>query len=118
MQDDPLLQNHIAVEVSGSGAVLDGDPEMVGGESLMVRANLKTFGKGHKLTFIYGGGTGAREDRGATAQPDIGDSTFMLESKGGSDGDFAEITHVASLTNLTIEVKGAESGHRRSRSRT
>ena len=110
MQDDPLELNHIAVEVSGTGAVLAGDPEMVGGEGLMVRANLKTFGKGHKLTFTYGGGTGAREDRGATAQAEIGDATFMLESKGSSDGDFAEITHAASLTNLTIEVKGAESG--------
>ena len=113
MQDDPLLQNHIAVEVSGSGAALAGDPEMVGGEGLMVRANLKTFGKGHKLTFIYGGGTGAREDRGATAQGNIGDATFMLESKGGSDGDYVDIRvdDIADSTNpLTIEVKGAESG--------
>ena len=110
MQDDPLKPNHIAVEVSGTGAALAGDPEMVGGEGMMIQANLKTFGKGHKLTFTYGGGTGARENRGATAQAEIGDATFMLESKGGSDGDLAEITDEDSLKALTITVKGAESG--------
>ena len=58
MQDeDPLELNYIEVEVSGTGAALDGDPEIVD-DGLSVEANLKTFGEGDKVTFTYGGGTG------------------------------------------------------------
>ena len=112
MQDDPLELNHIDVDVSGSGAVLT-DSEILD-DGLSVVANLTTFGKGHKVTFTYGGGTGARDSRGATAQEaEIGESTFMVESMGSSDGDYVDIRidDIADSTNpLTIEVKGAESG--------
>ena len=47
-----------------------------------VVANLKTFGKGNKVIFTYGGGTGARESRGAVAQGEIGEAIFMIESHG------------------------------------
>ena len=76
-----------------------------------VVANLKTFGKGNKVTFTYGGGRGGRETRGAEAQADIGEATFMVESMGSSDGDFVDITTTKRHLNpLMIEVKGAESG--------
>ena len=111
MQTDPLELNHIAVNVSGTGAAL-ADPafELVGGEDMMVEVYLKTFGKGSKVTFTYGGGTGVRDKRGAKAQANIGEAIFTLESKGSSDGDFTEVTDEASVKALTILVKGAESG--------
>ena len=111
MQTDPLEPNHIAVSVSGTGAAL-ADPgfELVGGDDMMVEVYLKTFGKGSKVTFTYGGGTGTRDKRGATAQSDIREAIFMLESKGNSADDFAEITDEASVKELNILVKGAESG--------
>ena len=112
MQDeDPLLRNYVEVAVSGTGAVLT-DYEIVD-NGLAVVANLTTFGKGNKVTFTYGGGTGARDSRGATAQADIGEATFMIESMGSSDGDFVDIREddkADSVNPLTIEVKGAESG--------
>ena len=54
MQDDPLELNHIDVDVSGTGAALT-DSEILD-DGLQVVANLKTFGKGNKVTFTYGGG--------------------------------------------------------------
>ena len=112
MQDDPLELNHIDVDVSGPNAALT-DSEILD-DGLQVVANLKTFGKGNKVIFTYGGGTGARESRGATAQADIGEATFMIEAMGSSDGDFVDIRDdddEADSTNpLVIEVKGAESG--------
>ena len=88
------------------------DSEIVD-DGLQVVANLKTFGKGHKVTFTYGGGTGARDSRGAVAQPDIGEATFMIESMGSADGEFVDIRdddEADSTDPLVIEVKGAESG--------
>ena len=112
MQDeDPLLRNYIEVDVSGTGAVLT-DYEIVD-NGLAVVANLTTFGKGNKVTFTYGSGTGARDSRGATAQAEIGEATFMVESMGSSDGDFVDIREddaADSVNPLAIEVKGAESG--------
>ena len=111
LQTNKLKRNHIAVTVAGSGAAL-GDPafEIVGGEGMMVEAYLKTFGKGNKLIFTYGGGTGSSDNRGAEAQGEIGEATFIVESKGSSNGDFIYITDADSLKALTIEVKGAASG--------
>ena len=111
MQEDPLELNHIDVDISGTGAALT-DSEILD-DGLQVVANLKTFGKGNKVTFTYGGGTGARDSRGARAQADIGEAAFMIESMGSSDGDFVDIREddIADSTNpLLIEVKGAESG--------
>ena len=68
------------------------------------------------VTFTYGGGTGTRDSRGAEAQAEIDDATFIVESMGGgSDSDFLDIRHdccaVADTVDpLTIEVMGAESG--------
>ena len=111
LQDDPLKRNYIEVEVSGSGAAL-GDPtfEIAPDDSRVVVANLKTFGEGDKLTFTYGGGTGSREDRGAEAQEEIDDAIFTLASRGGSDGEFEDITDEDSLKELTIPVKSGEGG--------
>ena len=112
MQDDPLELNHIDVDVSGAGAVLSSS-EIVD-EGLSVVANLKTFGKGDKVTFIYGGGTGAHDMRGATAQADIGEATFIVESMGSADsGEYEDIRDddaADSTDPLVIEVKGAKSG--------
>ena len=111
MQEDPLERNHIDVDVSGPNAALT-DSEILD-DGLQVVANLKTFGKGNKVTFTYGGGTGARESRGATAQADIGEATFMIESQGSADGDYVDIRdddEADSTDPLTVEVKGAESG--------
>ena len=88
------------------------DSEIVD-EGLSVVANLKTFGKGGKVTFIYGGGTGARDSRGAVAQADIGEATFIVESMGSADSDYVDIRDddaADSTDPLTITVKGAESG--------
>ena len=114
MQDDPLERNYIEVDAAGSGATLEGDPEIVD-DGLAVEVNLKTFGKGHKVTFTYGGGTGSRDNRGAEAQVELGEATFMIESfGGGSDNEgFVDITvddEPDTDDPLTIEVKGAESG--------
>ena len=111
MQEDPLELNHIDVDVSGTGAALT-DSEILD-DGLSVVANLTTFGKGHKVTFTYGGGSGARDSRGAAAQADIGEATFMVESMGSSDGDYVDIRDddaADSANPLTVEVKGAESG--------
>ena len=112
MQADPLELNHIDIKVTGPGAALTGYEIMV--DSLAVEANLKTFGKGDKVTFTYGGGSGGRDKRGAVAQTDIGEATFMIESKGsGDDGDFVDIRDDDkddSTDPLIIEVKGAEGG--------
>ena len=46
MQDeDPLELNHIEVDISGTGAVPEGDSEVLD-DGLSVVATLKTFGKG------------------------------------------------------------------------
>ena len=67
MQDeDNLKRNYIEVDVSGTGAALDGDPEILD-DGLTVVATLKTFGNGNKVEFTYGGGRGGRENRGATS---------------------------------------------------
>ena len=112
MQDDPLELNHIDVDVSGPNAALSSTEVIDDGQSVV--ANLKTFGKGNKVIFTYGGGTGARDSRGAVAQPDIGNATFMVESMGSGDGEFLDIRDDGdepdSTDPLTIEVKGAESG--------
>ena len=112
MQDeDNLKRNYTEIDVSGSGAALT-DHEILD-DGLSVVANLKTFGKGNKVTLTYGGGRGGREDRGAEAQTDIGEATFMVESKGNGDGDFVDIRDddaADSVNPLAIEVKGAESG--------
>ena len=111
MQEDPLERNHIDVDVSGAGAVLTSS-EIVN-DGLSVVANLKTFGKGDKITFIYGGGTGARDSRGAVAQADIGETAFTVESMGSADGEFVDIRDddvAESVDPLAVEVKGAESG--------
>ena len=112
MQDeDNLKRNYTEIDVSGSGAEKT-DHEILD-DGLQVVANLKTFGKGNKVTLTYGGGRGGRDDRGATAQEDIGEATFMVESMGGADGDFVDIRgdDAADAANpLAIEIKGAESG--------
>ena len=113
MQDDPLERNHLDVDVSGPNAALT-DSEILD-DGLSVVANLKTFGKSNKVIFTYGGGSGARESRGATAQADIGEATFMIEAQGSADGDYVDIRDddIADDTDpdpLTVEVKGAESG--------
>ncbi len=111
LQTNTLKRNHIAVTVTGSGAVLASPAfEIVGGEGMMVEAYLKTFGKNNTLTFTYGGGTGSSDNRGAEAQAEIGEATFIVESKGKSDGDFVPITDADSLKMLTIKVEGAASG--------
>ena len=114
MQDDPLELNHIDVDVSGTGAALTETASEIVDDGLQVVANLKTFGKGHKVTFTYGGGTGARDSRGAVAQPDIGNATFMVESMGSGDGEFLDIRDDGdepdSTDPLVIEVLGAQSG--------
>ena len=88
MQDeDPLELNYIEVDVSGTGAALDGDPEIID-DGLSVDANLETFGEGDKVTFTYGGGTARGSDsNGAVAQADIGNATFTVKSYGGDSGD-------------------------------
>ena len=115
MQDEDSLElNHIAVEVTGSGAVLDGDPE-ISADGISVEANLKTFGEGDKVTFTYGGGT-ARESNGAVAQAEIGNATFMIESYGGDSGDNSGVVDIRDDDEadtddpLVVEVKGAASG--------
>ena len=115
--DDPLDFNHIEVEVTGSGAELDGDPDVID-DGQSVDANLKTFAKGDKVTFTYGGGRGTRESNGALAQAEIGSAAFIIESDGGSDAsDFVNIrvdneedTEDDTEDPLTIEVKGAAGG--------
>ena len=113
MQDDPLELNYVTVSPS-SGAVLTDDdtimPFEIVDDGRAVEVNLTTFGARDKVTFTYGGGTGGHDKEGAVAQVDIGEATFMVESKGSSDGDFLEITDADSLTALTFEVKGAASG--------
>ena len=111
MQDDPLERNHIDVDVSGPNAALASTEILDDG--LQVVATLKTFGKGNKVIFTYGGGDGARESRGAEAQADIGEAAFMVESMGSADGEFVDIRdddEADSVDPLVIEVKGAESG--------
>ena len=111
MQEDPLEPNHIDVDVSGPNAALS-STEVID-DGLSVVATLKTFGKGHKVIFTYGGGTGARDSRGATAQTRIGEAAFMVESMGSADGEYVDIGEddaADSVDPLMIEVKGAESG--------
>ena len=78
------------IDVSGSGAEKTDHEILDDGQSVV--ANLKTFGKGNKVTLTYGGGRGGREDRGAEAQENIGEATFMVESMGSGDGDFVDIS--------------------------
>ena len=113
MQDDPLELNYVTVSAS-SGVVLTDDdtimPFEIVDDGRAVEVNLTTFGARDKVTFTYGGGTGGHDKEGAVAQVNVGEATFMVESKGSSDGDFLEITDADSLTVLTFEVKGAASG--------
>ena len=119
MQDeDPLELNYIEVDVSGTDAELDGDPEITD-DGLSVGANLETFGEGDKVTFTYGGGSAGSESNGAVAQADISNATFMIESYGGDSGDnddFRDIREVGDDDEadtedpLTIVVKGAAGG--------
>ena len=120
MQDeDPLELNYIEVDVSGTGAALDGDPEIIN-DGRSVDANLETFGEGDKVTFTYGGGSAPGSDsNGAMAAADIGNATFMVESYGGDSGDnsgFVDIREVGDDDEadtedpLVITVKGAASG--------
>ena len=91
--------NYISVAASGNGAVLAGSEVLNSGTS--VEATLTTFGAGSKVVFTY---------KGAVAQAEIGEATFMVESKGSSGGDFVSITDAASVAALTIDVKGAAGG--------
>ena len=96
--DDNKKPNYINVTASGGGVLTDYEV-LDNGRS--VQANLKTFSKGNKVAFAYGGSA----DRGAHAQADIGTVVFAVESRGSSDGTFTAIA-----TNPTIEVKSAKSG--------
>ncbi len=103
--DDNTAANYVTVTV-GTGAVLTSSEVLNSGRS--VEANLKTLGEGDTVMFTYGGGVGA--NKGAAAQAEIGDATFIIESRGSSGGDFVPITDEDSLEALTIDVKGAVSG--------
>ena len=104
--DDNTAANYINVTV-GTGAVLTDFEVLNSGRS--VEANLKTFADGDTVMFSYGGGVGT--NKGAVAQAEVGEATFIVESKGGgSDSDFVAITDEDSLAALTIDVKGAASG--------
>ena len=111
MQDDTLKRNYI--QVDGSSDAVLGDVEILD-DGLSVEVGLTTFGAGDKVIFTYGGGTGARESRGAEAQGEIGEATFVVESMGGSSGggfvDIREDDAADTEDLLTFDVKGAESG--------
>ena len=105
-RDDNTAANHIHVAAAGNGAVLTDFEVLNSGRS--VEANLTTFGEGSKVMFTYGGGVGA--NKGAVAQAEIGEATFIVQSKGISGGDFVDITDADSLEALIIDVGGAASG--------
>ena len=112
--DDPLEPNYIEVEVTGSGAAPDGDPE-VSADGISVEADLTTFGEGDKVTFTYGGGT-APDSNGAAARAEIGNATFVIESYGGDSGDNSSFKDIRTDDEadtddpLVIAVEGAASG--------
>jgi len=103
--DDAAKANYIDVTVSSSATLADFE---VLDNGVTVQANLTTFGVGDNVMFTYGGGAGP--NIGAVAQSEIGEATFIVESRGSSGGDFMPITDEDSLTALTIDVKGAASG--------
>ena len=129
VQDDSLLLNYISVSPP---SVLvadddDNDPIVISNDGFTVTAHLKKFGDGSKLTFIYGGGTGGDDTRGAEAQDDISDAEFSIQSDGDGDGIFelvdgvphsesnpegdpAGVVYDDEKGGLTVEVKGSESG--------
>lgn len=102
---DAAKPNYITATVSSSATLADFEVLDYG---ITVQANLTTLGAGDNVMFTYGGGAGA--NRGAVAQAEIGEATFIVESRGSSGGDFMPITDEASLKALTIDVKGAASG--------
>ena len=89
MQEDPLERNHIDVDVSGPNAALSSS-EIID-DGLSVVANLKTFGKGNKVTFTTAVALERATAEVRTAQADIGEATFMVESMGSADGEFVDI---------------------------
>ena len=103
--DDSAAANYVNVTV-GTGAVLTAYEVLNSGRS--VEATLKTLGVGDTVMFTYGGGAGP--NRGAVAQAEIGEATFIVQSRGSSGGDFVDITDADSLAALTIDVRGAASG--------
>ena len=104
-RDDAAKANYITVTVSSSATLADFE---VLDNGITVQANLTTFGAGDNVMFTYGGGAGP--NIGAGAQAEIGEATFIVESRGSSGGDFMPITDEDSLAALTIDVKGAASG--------
>ncbi len=93
--DDNTKANYINVTATG----LNNFEVLDNGRS--IQANLTTLSSGGNVEFAYGG-SGAK---GAAAQADIGMVTFVVESRGSSDGTFTAIKE-----SPTIDVKGAKSG--------
>ena len=106
-RDDAEKPNYIKVTVSGSGAKLANFEVLDNGRT--VQANLTTFGLGDNVSFAYGGSSGA--NRGAVAQADLGEAVFLVESRGGSGGEFeAIVDNMDKAISPKIEVKSAKSG--------
>ena len=86
MQRDPLERNYIRVATSRSAELTDVDY----GDEIVI-AILDELGPGQTVSFIYGGGTGSRTNRGAEAQNLIGTTTFTIKSDGNGDGRFQSV---------------------------
>ena len=80
MQTDPAKLNYLRVTTSGSASTSDVD---IG--DTYVRVMLDKCPPNGKITFTYGGGTGAK--RGARVQDKTGVATFTIQSQGDEYGD-------------------------------
>ena len=98
-RSDDTAANYMNVTV-GTGAVLKDFEVHDSGRT--VEANLTTFGFGDTVMFTYGG-TGAK---GAEAPAEIGDSIFIVEAKGSSNGTFTAVES----DELTVKVMSAAAG--------
>ena len=98
-RSDDTAANYMNVTV-GTGAVLKDFEVHDSGRT--VEANLTTFGFGDTVMFTYGG-TGAK---GAEAPAEIGDSIFIVEAKGSSNGTFTAVES----DELTVTVMSAAAG--------
>ena len=89
MQRDPEKPNHIDVRLNGRS--LGNDQVSTNGD-LVVAYLGDGFDHRDRLTFIYGGGTGA--DIGVKVQDTAGKTTFLIESRGSGAGSFSPVRGV------------------------
>ena len=86
MQRDPEKANYIDVRLNGRS--LDDDQISTNGTIVVVYLE-EGFDHRDRITFLYGGGTGA--DKGVKVQDTAGNATFLIESRGSGAGSFLPV---------------------------